>query len=98
MAKRTDYTEIAVSAAKLVLRNYPGGLDKVFDEFYDFLDNSLVKEGMEKLDDKFSSPDHLGPKMVADFEEVTDLESREFLKRDAYERVHYLIERIRAHG
>ncbi len=80
------------------LRNYPGGLDKVFDEFYDFLDNSLVKEGMEKLADKFSSPDHLGPKMVADFEEVTDWEARQFLQRDAYERVHYLIERIRVHG
>jgi hypothetical protein len=80
------------------LRNYPGGLDKVFDEFYDFLDNSLVKEGMEKLADKFSSPDHLGPKMVADFEEVADWEARQFLQRDAYERVHYLIERIRVHG
>lgn len=79
------------------LRNYPGGLDKVFDEFQGFLDNSLVKEGMEKLADKFSSPEHLGPKMVADFEEVTDWEARELLQRDAYERVYYLIERIRVH-
>lgn len=77
------------------LRNYPGGLDPVVDEFHKFKGNALVKEGLEKLGEKFYSPDHLGPKLVADFEEIIDPEAREYIMRDAYERIHYLIERVR---
>jgi hypothetical protein len=39
-------------------------------------------------------PFHLGPKFVADFEELTDPEEREFRQRDAYERVHYFLEKL----
>lgn len=76
------------------LRNYPDGLDGIIEEFRDQVNNELVKEGLVKLADKFASIEHIGPKSVADFEEVTDKEAREYLIRDAYERVHYLLERL----
>jgi len=46
------------------------------------------------LSTKFSSPEDIGPRYVADFEEVNDSEQRLFIQRDAYERMTYLIERI----
>lgn len=75
------------------LRNYPGGLDQVVSEFHNFKGNVLVKEALEKLDEKFKSPDRVGPKLVADFGEIVDPEAKKYVMRDAYERVHYLIER-----
>lgn len=74
------------------LRNYPKGLDGIKEEISKQVDNVLVKEGLAKIADKFASTEHMGPQSVADFEEVTDEESREYLIRDAYERVQYLLE------
>ncbi len=74
------------------LRNYPDGLDGIKEEIRKQVDNVLVKEGLAKLADQFASTEHIGPKSVADFEEVTDKESRDYLIRDAFERVHYLLE------
>lgn len=73
------------------LRNYPGGLDSIIREFRDQVNHELVKEGLAKLADKFASIEHIGPKSVADFEGIMDQEAREYLIRDAYERVHYLL-------
>jgi hypothetical protein len=39
-------------------------------------------------------PDHVGPKSVADFEELTDPEERAFIQRDAHERVQDLLRRL----
>lgn len=74
------------------LRNYPKGLDGIKEEIHKQVNNVLVREGLTKLADKFASTEHMGPKWVADFEEVTDEESREYLIRDAYERVQYILE------
>jgi hypothetical protein len=74
------------------LRNYPEGLDGIKEEIRKQVDNVLVKEGLSKLADKFASTEHIGPKSVANFEEVTDEDYRDLLIRDAYERVHYLLE------
>lgn len=74
------------------LRNHPEGLDGIKDEIRKQVDNVLVKEGLSKLADKFASTEHIGPKSVANFEEVTDDDYRDYLIRDAYERVHYLLE------
>ena len=54
----------------------------------------MVKEGLEKIKDKFASEKHIGPKFVADFEELDDPEEREILERDAYEKVTYLLENL----
>ncbi len=74
-----------------VLKNYPGGLDALIDEFRPHIHHGLVREGLENIAMKFESPDHMGPESIADFEEETDLDERSLIKRDAYERVTYLL-------
>jgi hypothetical protein len=76
------------------VKNYPGDLDNLVNEFKPHIGNTLVREGLEKIRTKFASEGHIGPKFVADFEEVTDPEERAFLQRDAYERVNYLLEKL----
>lgn len=73
------------------LRNFPGGLDRLASEFQPYIGNALVREGLLKINDKFASPSHVGPKFVADFEGTLDAESRERLIRDGYERVNYFM-------
>jgi len=73
------------------LKNYPGGLDELIKRFKPYFHNSLVKEGLNVLLEKFISPEHIGPKFVADFLEIADQEDRSALQRDAYERVAYLV-------
>ena len=43
----------------------------------------LLEEGLRKIGEKFASPDHVGPKFVADFEEIRDPEEllNEILRR-----------------
>lgn len=52
----------------------------------------LVQEGLNKIAGKFQSPNHVGPTFVADFEELTDIEERESLQRDSYEKINYILE------
>lgn len=49
--------------------------------------NKLAQEALVKIAEKFASPGHVGPKHVADFEEINDEEERDRVRRDAYERV-----------
>jgi lysyl-tRNA synthetase class II len=60
--------------------------------------NGLVREGFKNIAEKFASPDHLGPTFVADFEEIHDPEARAVTKRDAYERVQYLLQSVCEQG
>ncbi len=76
------------------VRHYPGGVDALAAEFAPHVGHGLVREGLENIAGKFASPDHIGPKSVADFEGLTDPEERAFLQRDAYERVNYLLEKL----
>lgn len=76
------------------LKNYPGGLDTLAESFQEFLSQGLVQEGLEKISEKFVSEEHVGPKFVADFEEISDVEERAFLQRDAFEKVHYLLVKL----
>jgi hypothetical protein len=73
------------------LTNYPGGIDGLAEEFRPQLSNPLVQEGLRKLAEKFASPEHMGPKFVADFEDIQDLDARAIRTRDAYERVDHLL-------
>ena len=52
-------------------------------------------EGLRKIQEKFLSPEHVGPRSVADFEELTDADARALLERDAFERVSYLLTQLR---
>lgn len=73
------------------LINYPGGLDVLAQEIRPHLNNRLVEEGFRKIGEKFRSLDHMGPKFVADFEDIQDQEERAIRMRDAYERVSHLL-------
>ena len=58
------------------------------------IEHGLVREALEKIAVHFASPEHRGPRHVVDFEEVADLETREAIQRDAYERVNYVLEQL----
>jgi stress response protein SCP2 len=77
------------------IRNYPGGIDALAEEFQPLLENKLTQEALENLAEKFASPDHIGPKHIADFEGATDNEERAFLQRDAFERINALLVLLR---
>ena len=76
------------------LLNYPGGLDALAKEIAPHLSHGLVQEGLRKIGEKFASPDQVGPKFVADFEEIRDPEEREIRMRDAFERVRHLLTKL----
>lgn len=76
------------------VRYYPGGMDCLVNEFTPHLGSGLVREAMAILAKKFESPEHIGSKHVADFEEITDPEERALIQRDAYERVNALLSRL----
>jgi hypothetical protein len=76
------------------VKNYPGGADAMAAEFAPHVGHGLVKEGLRHIADKFASPEHVGPKAVADFDELTDAEERAVTQRDAYERVQDLLRKL----
>jgi len=76
------------------LKNYPGELDELVEEFQRLLDHELVREGLQRLTMCFSSVNSEGPRFVADFMETEDGEERQRLQRDAYEHVNHLLEKL----
>ncbi|MBX9601957.1 MAG: hypothetical protein K2X35_13165 [Bryobacteraceae bacterium] len=76
------------------LTNYPRGIDALAEELRRHLGRVLVQEGLLKLADKFASVDHIGPRFVADFDDVQDEEERARIHRDAFEKVDYLLRRL----
>jgi hypothetical protein len=80
------------------LRNYEGGFEKLAKEFDPVIKNKLVQEGLEKIRSKFASVDGYGPTCVVDFEEITDRDERERIKRDAFERVKALLDALEISG
>ena len=76
------------------ITNYPGGLAALVREFRPHLAHGLVAEGLRKIREKFLSPIHIGPKSVADFEEITDREARDLRQRDAFERVNHVLRQL----
>ncbi|MGD0836813.1 MAG: hypothetical protein ABSB49_09245 [Polyangia bacterium] len=76
------------------VRWYPGEPAVLVDVCREHIKNGLVKEGFKNIAEKFASPDHTGPTFVADFEEISDLEARAVTKRDAFERVQYLLQGV----
>ncbi len=77
-----------------VLRHYPGGIDAVVNAFKPHLHLALVKEGLQKIATKFASVDHIGPRDAAAAYPNLDDEERGIRRRDAYELVNYLIQKM----
>ena len=77
------------------LTNYPGGLDALVVEIQPHVDHGLVQEGLRKIADKFATVTHVGPKFVADFEDVQEPEERAALMHDAFEKMDYLLRALK---
>jgi len=76
------------------IRNFPGGVDALVQEFLPHLQHGLVQEGLEKIAKHFATESHLGPKFVADFDEAEVQEERDLVQRDAYERISSFLKNI----
>ncbi len=76
------------------VREFPGGMDALVEQLQPMAKHGLVREALEKIALHFDSPDHRGPRHVADFEMETDPETREAIQRDAYEHVNYVLGKI----
>lgn len=74
---------------------YPGGIEALAEEFRPHLSHGLVKEGLAKIAKHFTDIRSIGPKFVADFEEVDDPEEIERITRDAFERVNSFLGELR---
>lgn len=53
-----------------------------------------MREGLAKIRSKFLAVDQMGPAYVAAFEEFVDMDERERVQRDAYERVNELLDHL----
>ena len=76
------------------LHNYPGGVEAVVKAFKPHLKLALAKEGYQKMAVKFASLNHVGPRDVAEFDEALDEEERDIRRRDAFERVNHLLQKL----
>lgn len=76
------------------IKHYPGGADAVIEAFTPQLAHGLVRDGLARLAKHFGSVDAIGPTHVANFEEIRDAEERARVVRDAFERVHYVLEQL----
>jgi len=77
-----------------VVKNYPGGLEELINTFKEIRLNKLIYEGMGKIYTKFDSVDAIGPTWLVRFLDIVDEEEIDRMKRDAYERISTLMEKI----
>ena len=77
-----------------VISNYPSGLDGIVQTFEPYKNHGLVLEGLGKIRAKFLSPEHVGPVWVTEFMEIDGDEDIARVRRDAYEKVCYLLDRL----
>ncbi|MGM0368422.1 MAG: hypothetical protein ACQEP2_07625 [Actinomycetota bacterium] len=77
-----------------IFRNYPGGINELALIFNGVKFNRLVKEGLGKIYAKFSSVDDIGPTWLVKFLDIEDEEEEDRMKRDAYERVNLLMQKL----
>jgi len=77
-----------------MVSKYEGGVIAIAEEFRPLISNSLVREALAKLRRSFETIEHIGPKMVSDFEEIEDREEIARVRRDAFERVNALLDAL----
>jgi hypothetical protein len=76
------------------IKYYPGGPNALIQAFVPYLRNRLVHESLAIIAEKYASPEHIGPRLAVDFEELADPAERATLQRDAYEQVQYLLDHL----
>lgn len=77
-----------------LIKHYKGGVKLLANEFADLGEKEIIQTMKEKLQDKFASENHAGPKDVADFMDLEEDEEIEMIKRDAYEQIKALLSLI----
>ena len=77
-----------------IIKHYAGGVEALAYEFRHVCGKPIIQDMKKKLSEKFASVKHAGPRDVADFIDVADAEESEMIRRDAYEQVNALLERI----
>lgn len=77
------------------INNYKGGVKALVEEFLPYAGKDLVQTMRQKLDEKFASVEHIGPIDIASFLGINDEEERERIKQDAYQKVHYLVDKLK---
>lgn len=75
-------------------RNYPGGIPALADKIKPMARNKLTQEGLGKIRAKFETVNSIGPNFVADFLEISNPEEIKRTKREAFELVNALMDRI----
>jgi hypothetical protein len=73
---------------------FPGGLEALAWAISPIANMKLAKEGLGKIRSKFATINSIGPNWVSDFLEVTDIEERDRIKREAFELVNSLMEKL----
>lgn len=76
------------------LRNYPGGTKALAERFARHMGHALVREGLSHIAEKFGSTEHVGPRWVADFDELEAGEARDIRVREAFELADDLLRRL----
>lgn len=76
------------------VKNYPGGIEALVQEFEPYRDSTLIAEGLTKIAKKFESVNHTGPTHVAAFEEIVNGEEIEMIKQDAFQQVNVFLKMI----
>lgn len=71
--------------------NYPGGIQELVKIFKPVRTDKLVKEGLGKIKAKFKDVNSIGPAWITIFQDTGDVEEKELIKRDAYERIKLLL-------
>jgi len=70
---------------------YPGGLGSLIEAVGSLVKNNLAKEGLRKIKAKFATIDGIGPTWVTDFLELSDVEEKARIQREAFELVNSLM-------
>lgn len=78
-----------------VIDNYKGGVKALAKEFEPYVGKELIQKMYKKLDEKFASSEHMGPADVVAFMRITDKEEKERIKQDVYQKVQYLVHKLR---
>lgn len=94
MALWDRYKEKDAYDIYFTISNYPGGIQTLVNIFKPVKSNRLVIEGLGKIKSKFIDIESPGPIWVVNFEEITDEEEKEIVKRDVFERVNTFLDAL----
>lgn len=78
--------------------HYDKGVRALAEEFAPYREKELVQMMCQKLQEKFASESHAGPADIVSFLGITDEEEQAYIKQDAYQKIHYLVNRIKTEG